>query len=113
MDQLMPRPGRVGRLSETVTPVAVPVPSLVILIVKPTGLPAGTVWASGILIVLTSGSCGMQMPAWAVAEPALELVTLTVLSRLVAYVVTVITQFAMVVLPVGAVDGLDRWIVTV
>src|SRR5665213_1325976 len=100
---------RVGSASLRATLVAVPMPSLLTEIVNPTGLPASTVAASG---VLTTEMCGLlvtQTPVWAVELAALELTTWTRLLRFVAYVVAVSTQPAMVLPGAGAVVWLVTW----
>src|SRR3954454_14046589 len=58
IDQLMPALARVGRLSESATPVAVASPSLLTVSVKPTWFPATTLCASGVFLTLISGTLG-------------------------------------------------------
>src|SRR5438552_3988371 len=56
MVQTMLLPTPAGRGSVSVTPVAVAVPSLTMLIVKPTAWPAFTVALSTVLVTSTSGA---------------------------------------------------------
>src|SRR5688500_20287098 len=93
MLQLMPRPGRVGSASVSWTLVAVPTPTLVTVIVKPTGLPARTFGASGVLITVRAGLLVTQMPSMAV-PPLAELVRVAVLLRLVARLMKLVWQAA-------------------
>ena len=109
MDQLMFALARVGSTSVRVTPLAVPIPSLVTTIVKPTGLPARTVGASGTLVTVVCGVPVTQTPVWEVAVPAVLLVAVTELFRLVWKVVIVIAQTGMVTPLGGAVVPLVTW----
>src|SRR3954447_22153580 len=107
--QLMPALARVGSGSLRVTPVAVPTPSFVTVIVKPTGLPATTVCASGVFVTVRCGVPVTQVPVWSVALPAFVLVIWTWLFRFVAKVSMVVWQAAIVAPPAGAVVGLLTW----
>src|SRR5438128_964077 len=76
--QVNPLPEPAGRLSLTVTPLAVPVPLLLTVTVKPIGSPALTVAASAALIAFMLG--GLQvMLAELLSLPSLVVVTLAVL----------------------------------
>ena len=76
--QVTPLPEPAGRLSLTVTPLAVPVPLLLTVTVKPIGSPALTVAASAVL--LTWMLAGLQvMLAELLSLPSLVVVTLAVL----------------------------------
>src|SRR2546428_681780 len=75
--QVTPLPEPAGRLSLTVTPLAVPVPLLLTVTVKPIGSPALTVAASAVL--LTWMLAGLQvMLAELLSLPSLVVVTLAV-----------------------------------
>ena len=60
--QSMPLPP--GSASESVTPVAVPVPTLLTVMLKPMGLPALTEGASAVLTIRRSGQL-IRIVAWA------------------------------------------------
>src|SRR2546425_215664 len=78
IDQLTPLPEPAGSGSLTVTPLAVPVPVLLTVTVKPIGSPALTVAASAVL--LTWMLAGLQvMLAELLSLPSLVVVTLAVL----------------------------------
>src|SRR3954447_23043329 len=83
---------RVGSASEIATAVAAPLPSLFTVIVKPTGLPAWTLWASAVLVTVTCGVLVMQMPSRSVFE-VLPVVTVAVLSRLAEWPLIWIWEF--------------------
>src|SRR5215813_11785203 len=53
IDQVTPEPEPAGRLSLTVTPVAVPVPLFLTRTVNPIGSPAFTDVASAVFVILT------------------------------------------------------------
>src|SRR5712692_2423018 len=78
MDQVTPEPEPAGRLSLTVTPLAVPGPVLLTVTVKPIGSPALTGLASAVL--RTWMLAGLQViEALLVSLPSLVVVTLAVL----------------------------------
>ena len=68
----MPAFASVGSVSARLTLFAVPTPSLVTVIVNPTGLPATTDCASGVLTTVMCGLPLTQVPAEALPPPALD-----------------------------------------
>ena len=108
----MPTFASVGSASARVTLLAVPTPSLVTVIVNPTGLPATTLFASEVFVIVTCGLALRQMPAEAEPPPAAEVIV-AVLSRFVTKFSTPFTQAAMEVPAGGVVVALVTWIVSV
>src|ERR1700690_2743899 len=106
----MPTFASVGSASARLTLLAVPTPSLVTVIVNPTGLPAVTLFASAVFVTVTCGLALRQMPAEAEPPPAAEGIV-AVLSRFVTKFATPFTQAA-IELPAGGVDvALVTWMV--
>src|SRR3954454_23533487 len=106
----MPAFARVGRASLNVTAVAVPVPSLFTVIVKPAAVPATTSFESAVFVTEMCGEDVRQIPSRAVFvnEPD---VTVAVLSRLALWPLTWIVH-STIGLPTptaGAVVGLVTW----
>src|SRR5262245_53766838 len=79
IDQVTPAPEPAGRLSLTVTPLAVPVPVLVTLIVEPIGSPALTEAASAVFrMSMWAGRYVMTSPSE--SDPSSLLVAFPILS---------------------------------
>src|SRR5215470_18069024 len=78
IDQATPAPDPAGSGSLTVTPVAVPAPVLVTVMVNPIGSPAFTEFASAFFTMwMLAGLHVMTSPDWSV--PSLVVVTVAVL----------------------------------
>src|SRR5262245_57042271 len=78
-DQVTPAPEPAGSASLTVTPLAVPVPELLTVMVKPMASPALTVLASATLVMWMSPELQV-MTSLSSSEPSLVVVTNAVLS---------------------------------
>src|SRR5690349_15362867 len=105
----MPALARVGSGSFRATLLASPAPSFFTVIVKPTGLPATTVCASGVFVTTRCGLPTTQTPSRSVAL-VLPDVTVAVLSRLMVWFLTWTWQSGSLAAPgAGAVVGLVTW----